>query len=83
MKLHLLKDLLVGLGGAVAQPTGLTITGSVGTLDPNDMTLGLTGQSFNANVGSISLTDITGLGLTGQSASFSIGSCRYFCLWRC
>ena len=33
------------------------------------MTLGLTGQSFSASIGSISVVDMQ-VGLTGQSASF-------------
>ena len=41
------------------------------------MTLGLTGQSFSASVGSISITDMT-VGLTGQSATFSIGAVNIF-----
>jgi hypothetical protein len=63
---------IVGLGGAVALPTGLSATTSVGTLDPNDMTLGLTGVSFSASVGSVSVTDIA-VGFDGLSASFSVG----------
>ena len=68
---------IVGLGGAVALPTGLSATASVGALDPNDMTLGISGVSFSASVGSISLADIQ-VGLTGQSATFSVGSVNIF-----
>ena len=68
---------LVGLGGAVAQPTGQSATASVGALDPNDMTLGLTGVSFSASVGSLTVVDMQ-VGLTGQSATFNIGSVNIF-----
>ena len=68
---------IVGLGGAVAQPTGLSATASVGTLDPNDMTLGISGQSFSASIGSVSVVDMQ-VGLTGQSASLSVGSVDIF-----
>ena len=68
---------IVGLGGAVAQPTGQSATASVGALDPNDMTLGLSGQSFSASVGSVSIADIQ-VGLTGQSATFSVGAVNIF-----
>ena len=56
---------LVGLGGAVAQPTSQSATASVGSLTIEEG-LGLTGQSFSASVGSISLADMQ-VGLTGQS----------------
>ena len=52
------------------------MTTSVGTLDLEEG-LGLTGQSFSASVGSISLTDMQ-VGLTGQSASFNIGAVDIF-----
>ena len=68
---------IVGLGGAVAQPTGLSATASVGVLDPNDMTLGISGQSFSASIGSVSVVDMQ-VGLTGQSATFSVGSVNIF-----
>ena len=68
---------IVGLGGAVANLTGLSATASVGTLDPNDMTLGLSGQSFSASIGSVSVVDMQ-VGLTGQSATFSVGSVDIF-----
>ena len=45
---------IVGLGGALAQPTGQSATASVGSLTVEEG-LGLTGQSFSASVGSISL----------------------------
>ena len=58
---------IIGLGGAIAQPTSLSSTASVGSLTIEEG-LGLTGQSFSASVGSISLTDII-VGLTGQSSN--------------
>ena len=68
---------IVGLGGAVAQPTGLSATASVGVLDPNDMTLGISGQSFSASVGTIAPVDMQ-VGLTGQSITTSIGTIDIF-----
>ena len=53
---------IVGLGGACNSTKCLTMTPSVGSLTIEEG-LGLTGQSFSASVGSISLTDIT-VGLT-------------------
>ena len=50
----------------------MSATASVGTLDPNDMTLGLTGQSFNANVGSISAEF-----LDSSSADIAQGNYEY------
>ena len=44
------------------------MTSSVGAMDPNDMTLGLTGQSFSASIGSVTVADMQ-VGLTGQSAT--------------
>ena len=67
---------IIGLGGALVQPTALTMTTSVGSLTVEEG-LGLTGQSFSASVGSISLTDMQ-VGLTGQSASFNIGAVDIF-----
>ena len=67
---------IVGLGGAVAQPSSLSATPSVGSLTIEEG-LGLTGQSFTASVGSISLTDII-VGLTGQSITTSIGAVNIF-----
>ena len=46
------------LSDAVAQPSGLSITSSVGSVTVDDVHQGLTGQSFSASVGSISLPDI-------------------------
>ena len=37
---------------------GLSSTASVGALDPNDMTLGISGQSFSASIGSVSVVDM-------------------------
>ena len=61
------------LKDAVAQPSGLSITSSVGSVTVDDVHQGLTGQSFSASVGSISLPDI-GVGFDGVSATFSVGS---------
>ena len=68
---------IVGLGGALIQPTALTMTGSVGVLDPNDMTLGITGVSASFNIGSIIVPQIV-VGLTGLSATFSVGTVDIF-----
>jgi hypothetical protein len=67
---------IVGLGGAVAQPTGQSATASVGSLTIEEG-LGLTGQSFSASVGSISLTDII-VGLDGFSITSSVGAVDIF-----
>ena len=67
---------IVGLGGAVAQPSSLSMTSSVGSLTVAEG-LGSTGQSFSASVGSISLTDII-VGLTGQSITTRIGAVDIF-----
>ena len=67
---------IIGLGGAVAQPSSLSMTSNVGSLTIEEG-LGLTGQSFSASVGSISLTDII-VGLTGQSITTSIGAVDIF-----
>ncbi len=67
---------IVGLGGAVAQPSSLSITPSVGSLTVEEG-LGLTGQSFTASVGSISLTDII-VGLDSLSATLSVGTVDIF-----
>ena len=67
---------IVGLGGAVVQPSSLSITPSVGSLTIEEG-LGLTGQSFSASVGSLSINDMT-IGLTGQSATFNIGTVDIF-----
>jgi hypothetical protein len=64
------------LGGAVVQPSSLSITPSVGSLTIEEG-LGLTGQSFTASVGSISLTDII-VGLSSQSITTSIGAVDIF-----
>ena len=68
---------IVGLGGAVANLTGLSATASVGVLDPNDMTLGISGQLFSASIGSVSVVDMQ-VGLTGQSATLNVGSVNIF-----
>ena len=52
------------------------MTSSVGSLTIEEG-LGLTGQSFSASVGSISLADIQ-VGLTGLSSTFSVGSVNIF-----
>ena len=67
---------IVGLGGALIQPTAQTITSSVGSLTVEEG-LGLTGISFSASLGTVSLTDIT-VGLTGLSSTFSVGSVNIF-----
>ena len=46
------------LSDAVAQPSGLSISASIGSVTVDDVHQGLTGQSFSASVGSISLPDI-------------------------
>ena len=66
-KLHLSVGTLVGLGSSVADLTGVSMTGSVGSISPAD-TMGLTGVSFTGSVGSITPADQV-MGLTGQSAS--------------
>ena len=67
---------IVGLGGALIQPSALTMTSSVGSLTIEEG-LGLTGLSFSASVGAISLDDIT-VGLTSQTATFNIGAVDIF-----
>ena len=52
------------------------MTSSVGSLTIEEG-LGLTGQSFSASVGSLSINDMT-IGLTGLSASFNIGAVNIF-----
>ena len=52
------------------------MTSSVGSLTIEEG-LGLTGQSFNANVGSVSINDVT-IGLTGFSTSISVGAVNIF-----
>jgi len=56
----------------VIQPTGLSVTASVGSTTVADMVVGLTGQSFTASVGAISPADV--MGLTGQEFEASVGS---------
>ena len=68
---------IIGLGGAVVNPTGQTVTSSVGVLDPNDMTLGLTGVSASLSIGTITLPDIV-VGFDGLSASFNVGTVDIF-----
>ena len=50
--------------------TGLSMTSSIGTLDPADQVMGLTGVSATATPGS--LTPPTVMGLTGVSATASV-----------
>ena len=66
----------IGLGGAIVQPSSLSITPSVGSLTVEEG-LGLTGQSFSASVGSLSINDMT-IGFTGQLSTFNIGSVDIF-----
>ena len=63
---------LVGLGSAVAAPTGIAFTGSTGSLTPSDV-MGLTGLSATSSVGTIDPKDQV-VGLTGQEATTSVGS---------
>ena len=63
---------LVGLGSSVADLTGVSMTGSVGSISPAD-TMGLTGVSFTGSVGSVDPADQV-MGLTGVSASLSVGA---------
>ena len=66
---------IVGLGGALIQPSALTMTPSVGSLTIEEG-LGLTGISATFSVGSISLTDII-VGLDSLSAT-SVGAVDIF-----
>jgi hypothetical protein len=54
------------------------MTSSVGTLDPNDMTLGLTGVSASFTIGTLPAIPDMVVGFDGLSASFSIGSVDIF-----
>ena len=54
----------------VIQPTGLSVTASVGSTTVADMVVGLTGQSFTASVGTISPADV--MGLTGEEFEASV-----------
>ena len=56
------------LKDAVAQPSGLSITASVGSVDIPDVILTLTGQSFTASQGEAFNPVVT----EGVSASFSL-----------
>ena len=67
---------IVGLGSAIAQPTGQSSTASVGSLTIEEG-LGLTGQSFSASVGSITPVDMQ-VGLTSLSITTSIGAVNIF-----
>ena len=67
---------IIGLGGAVAQPTGQSATASVGSLAIEEG-LGLTGQSFSASVGAIAPVDMQ-VGLTSLSITTSIGTVDIF-----
>jgi hypothetical protein len=53
------------------QPSGLSITSSVGAIAPADV-VGLTGVSATSSVGAIAPADV--MGLTGVSATTSVGS---------
>jgi hypothetical protein len=63
-------------GDALIQPTAQTLTASVGSLTIEEG-LGLTGVSFSASVGAISLDDMI-VGLTSQTATFNIGAVDIF-----
>jgi hypothetical protein len=77
-------DMTVGLSGqsvtssqgTAFNPVVVSATASVGSLTVEEG-LGLTGQSFSASVGSISLADMQ-VGLTGQSATFNLGTVNIF-----
>jgi hypothetical protein len=60
---------IIGLGGAVAQPTGQSTTASVGSLTVEEG-LGLTGQSFSASVGTVNIFAYGDID-TGQNNSYS------------
>jgi len=60
------------IGNVTVTPTGLSITSSVGTLDPSDQVMGLTGIAATSAVGSITPADLT-FGITGVSATIDIG----------
>ena len=68
---------IIGLGGALIQPTAQTLTSSVGVLDPNDMTLGLTGISASFSIGTVTLPDMA-VGFEGLSSSLSLGGVNIF-----
>jgi hypothetical protein len=63
---------LVGLGSAVAAPTGVSATMSTGSLAPADV-MGLTGLSTTSSVGTVDPNDQV-MGLTGVSATASVGA---------
>ena len=63
---------LVGLGSAVAAPTGVSMTRSTGSLAPADV-MGLTGLSTTSSVGTVDPNDQV-MGLTGVSATASVGA---------
>ena len=65
--------IIIGGGSAVVPLTGISITPSVGIIDPEDQVMGLTGQSFNANVGSVSIEDQV-VGLTGFTITATVGT---------
>ena len=52
--------------------TGVSMTGSVGSLTIADQVMGLTGVSTTASVGTITPADQV-VGLTGQEATVSVG----------
>ena len=59
--------------GSVAIPlTGVSFSGSVGTIDPADQVMGLSGVSFSGSVGTIDPADQV-MGLTGQSVTSTLG----------
>ena len=68
---------IVGLGGALIQPTAQTITSSIGSLTIEEG-LGLTGISFSSSLGTLTTIPDMVVGLTGLSATFSVGTVDIF-----
>ena len=71
----------VSLGGPTVNsnpiviPTGLSLTSNVGSIDPTDLTLGITGQSSTSSVGTgLSISSTFDITLTGQSATASVAA---------
>ena len=69
----------ISLGGIsvnsnpIVLPTGLPLTSSVGSIDPSDQEMGLTGQSLTSSVGTgLSISSTFDITLTGQSATVSV-----------
>ena len=60
------------IGNVTVIPTGVSVTSSVGTLDPSDQVMGLTGIAATSAVGSITPADLA-FGITGVSATIDVG----------